>query len=174
MKNILITGLPQSGKTTLIRKLALVFKEFNPAGFFTAELKKDGSTVGFAVSTLAGDSRIFAHVALKSRYKVGKYHVDMKGFEKFLEDIFLGEKKSNFYIIDEIGKMECASKKFSKLVPELLKSEKPVIATISEKGTGLIADIKKREDVVLYEVTPETLDLRLKELTLIIRDLLIE
>ena len=174
MKNIIITGLPGVGKTTLIKKLAEIFKEFNPAGFYTSEITEEGIRVGFFVTSLHGDSKIFSHVNIKSKYSVGKYRIDMKGFEALLNTIFSRDKKTGFFLVDEIGKMECQSRKFCKLIQDLLDSEKPVIASISDKGTGIISEIKKREDIILYEITPANRDLKLKDLTMEIRDLLLE
>jgi len=174
MKNILITGLPGIGKTTLIRKLSEIFKEFNPAGFYTVEIIEGDVRTGFMIATLYGDSRIFSHVNLKSKYTVGKYHIDMKGFENLIENIFSKDKKTGLFFIDEIDKMECQSKKFCKLIVDLLNSEKPIIATIAEKGTGIISEIRKREDVKMVEITPHNRDLKLKELTMEIRDILLE
>jgi nucleoside-triphosphatase len=155
MKNILITGLPGVGKTGLIKKLFEIFKEFNPAGFYTAEIREDGVRTGFEIVSLYGDT-------------------DIKGFEQLIEDIFSRGKKTGLYIIDEIGKMECKSKKFSKLIIELLNSDKPVIASVAEKGTGIINDIKKLDNITLYKITPHNRDQTLKKLTMAIRDTLLE
>ena len=174
MKNIIITGLPGVGKTELIKKLHIVFKEFNPAGFFTSEIFEEGVLVGFELENLSGDTRILSHINLKSRYSSGKYKIDIKGFDDFLEKILSKEKKTGLYIIDEIGKMTCESKKFSRIILDLLETEKPLIATIPEKGKGLISDIKKRDDIRLFELTPHNHEQRLKELTMVIRDLLLE
>ena len=174
MKNILITGMPGSGKTAIIKRLCIIFKEFNPVGFITSEILEDNNIVGFEVSNLHGDSRVFAHMKIKSKVSVGKYKVDLRIFDDFLDKTFSREKKTGLYIIDEIGKMECASRKFSKLIIELLGSERPLVAAIAEIGTGLISDIKKREDVALFEVTGHNRDLRTKELTMLIRDLLLD
>ncbi len=174
MKNFLITGLPGVGKTALIKKLCEIFKEFNPAGFYTAEITENGVRTGFEVVSLYGDSSIFAHINLKTKYVVGKYKVDVKVLENMLDNIFAREKKTGLYIIDEIGKMECKSKKFSRIIIELLNSEKPVVATIAEKGADLINVIKKRDDVKIFEINPNNRDLRLKELTMSIRDSLLE
>jgi len=38
IKNILITGLPGIGKTTLIKRLSEAFSPFSPIGFYTAEI----------------------------------------------------------------------------------------------------------------------------------------
>jgi nucleoside-triphosphatase len=174
MKNILITGIPASGKTTIIRKLCIIFKEFNPVGFITSEVLEDNNIVGFEVSNLFGDSRVFAHTKIKSKVSVGKYKIDLRIFDDFLDKTFSKEKKTGLYIIDEISRIECASRKFSKLIIELLESERPVVAAIADKGTGLISDIKKREDVELYEITELNRDLRIKELTMVVRDLLLD
>jgi nucleoside-triphosphatase len=62
MKNILITGQPGVGKTALIKRLFLIFKEFNPAGFFTSEIMENGERAGFMIENLNGDSRVIAHI----------------------------------------------------------------------------------------------------------------
>jgi len=173
-KNILITGLPAAGKTTLIRKLSEIFKEFNATGFYTSEIVEAGVRTGFTVASLFGDSKVFAHVNLNSKHAVGKYKIDIKGFEGLLDTIFSPEKKTSIYFIDEIGKMECQSKKFNKLVTELLNADKPLIASVAEKGLNLISDVKKREDVKIVEVTHDNFDVLLKMLTMEIRDLLLD
>jgi nucleoside-triphosphatase len=173
MKNTLLTGLPGAGRTTLIRRLSEIFKEFNPAGFYTTEIIEDGARTGFLVASLFGDSKVLSHISLQSKHAVGKFRIDIKGFENLLQTVFSKEKKTGLYLVDEIDRIECASKKFTKLILEILHSDKPVVATIAEKGPGLISELKRREDVNLIEVTPGNRDLHLKELTMEIRDLLL-
>jgi len=117
---------------------------------------------------------VVAHTKLKSKVVVGRFKVDIRALDDFLEKTFSREKKTGLYFIDGIGKMECESKKFNKIILDLLNASRPVIATIADKGTGLISEIKKREDVRTFEVTEHTRDLRLKELTMVIRDMLLE
>jgi nucleoside-triphosphatase len=173
-KTLLLTGPAGVGKTGLIRRLSEIFKEFNPSGFYTEAITEDGMVKGFAVASLYGDARVFSHMNIKSKYSVGKFRIDMKGFENLLEGVFSKDKKTGLFIVDEIGKMECQSRKFGRLILELLHSEKPVVATIAEKGTGMISEIKKRNDIKLIEITPDNHELVLKELTMEIRDLLLE
>ena len=106
-KNILITGLPGTGKTTLLRKVAEALKPFHPAGFFTSEIREANGRKGFELRSLGGEKGLLAHVDIKSPFRVGKYNVDVQGFEAFLGTIpFLGPSVG-LIIIDEIGKMEC-------------------------------------------------------------------
>jgi nucleoside-triphosphatase len=173
MKNILLMGSPGVGKTTLIKKLSEIFKEFNAAGFYTVEIMEDGVQKGAEVISLYGENRVLCHTNLKSKHSVGRYKVDVKGFEDLLDSIFSREKKKGVFFIDEIGKTECVSRKFNKLILELLESDKPVIATISDKGTGLINEIKKRDDVEVFDINSDNRELMLKMLTMEIRDILL-
>jgi nucleoside-triphosphatase len=61
-------------------------------------------------------------------------------------------------VIDEIGKMECFSEKFRTLITGILDSDRLLIATVSLKGSGFIAEIKKRDDVKLIEISEENRD----------------
>ena len=67
-------------------------------------------------------------------------------------------------VIDEIGKMECFSKKFRETIPKLLDLPNWVIASIAQKGDAFIQSIKKREDVVVITVTPQNRDILVNEL----------
>ena len=153
-KNILITGLPGVGKTTIIKKLSEELRKFHPVGFYTEEIREKGIRKGFKLIGLDGGEGILSHVDVKSPYTVGKYKVDINGFENFIDSIPFFDHTINFIIIDEIGKMECLSEKFTKLMKVILDSEKLVAATIALRGIGLIEEIKKRDDIKIFEITP--------------------
>jgi nucleoside-triphosphatase THEP1 len=74
----------------------VIFKEFNPIGFITSEIYEGENRVGFEVANLFGDSRIFAHTKLKSKVNVGKYKVDLRAFDDFLDKTFSKEKRPVF------------------------------------------------------------------------------
>ena len=162
-KNILITGLPGVGKTTLIKKLYEELKPLRPVGFYTAEIRQEGVRKGFELISLDGTRGLLSHRELKSPYRVGSYRVDVKGFEEFLASISWSNPSARLVIIDEIGKMECLSEKFKKLLIEILDSDKWLIATIALKGGGLIAEVKERQDVKLFTMTKSNRDSLLYE-----------
>jgi len=152
-KNILITGLPGVGKTTLVKKLIEELKQFHPAGFYTGEIREEGTRKGFELISLDGRKELLSHADIQSPKRVGKYKVHVEGFETFLRSIPLLNPSSHLIVIDEIGKMECSSDQFKNLLKEILDSEKRVIATIAFKGGGIIEEVKKRKDVKLFEIT---------------------
>jgi nucleoside-triphosphatase len=63
------------------------------------------------------------------------------------------DRETEIVIADEIGKMECFSGKFKTLVKKLLDSETIFISTIALKGGGFIAEVKKRNDIKLLEMS---------------------
>ena len=152
------------GKTTLIKKLCEALKRFDPVGFYTEEIREGGERKGFELISLNGRRRLLSHKDIRSSYQVGQYKVDIKGFEDFLNSISFFNPLTRLIVIDEIGKMECLSEPFKKLLKEILDSEKTLIATIALKGSGLIAEVKKRKDVQLFEITKGNRDLLLSEI----------
>ena len=152
-KNLLITGLPGVGKTILIKKLSEALKDFHPVGFYTAEIREGGERKGFELISLEGKRGLLSHKDIKSQHRVGNYKVDIESFEDFLNSISFSNPLSHLIIIDEIGKMECLSAQFKKILKEILNSEKWVLATIALMGSGLIAEVKVREDVKIFEIT---------------------
>jgi nucleoside-triphosphatase len=171
--NILITGLPGSGKTTLIRRLAHSLREYVPVGFMTEEIREMGIRRGFRLLSLDGDRRgVLAHVDIKGPQTVGKYGVDLEEFERFLADLKLQGPSDRLVIIDEIGKMECLSSAFRRLVASLLDSPAPLLATIALRAGGFIDEIKHRGDVRLYEIDERNREALLPEIGSRVRSLM--
>jgi len=157
-KNILITGTPGVGKTTLIKKLITKLGNINVSGFYTEEIRERGVRKGFELVDLNGQRSLLSHTRIKSPSRVGKYGVNVKGFDEFLDTLDFLNLQTDVVVIDEIGKMECYSEKFTSLMRKILGSDKKVIATIARKGGGLIAEIKSRNDIQLFELTLENRD----------------
>jgi len=155
-KNLLVTGKPGSGKTTIVEKILETLGEHNPRGFLTKEIRKGGNRAGFELVSLEGRRAVLSHVDIRSRYRVGKYGVDLESFEAFLDELSLFEPGTGLVVIDEIGKMECLSVKFCTLLNRVLDSPIPLLATIARSGPDILENIKGREDVVLMEIKKET------------------
>jgi len=164
-KNLLVAGLPGVGKTTLIKKLAEALKSLHPVGFYTEEIREEGERKGFELVSLEGKRGVLSHKGIRSPHRVGAYKVDIKGFEDFLDSISFFNPLASLVFIDEIGKMECLSDRFVRLLEKILNSEKWVIATIASKGSGLIKKIKTRRDIKLFEITQKKRDALLSEIS---------
>ncbi len=163
--HILITGTPGVGKTTLIRQLAKGLAKYDPAGFYTEEIRDaQGTREGFRLVTLCGRRLVLSHIHHPGPFRVSRYGVDVPGFEQLLAELDLRHVHSRLIVIDEIGKMECFSRRFIEEVTALLNSPKMLIATIALKGEGFIRQVKDRPDCRLIMVTRENRDRLLSEL----------
>jgi nucleoside-triphosphatase len=151
-KNILLTGLPRCGKSTLIERL---IPQINRplTGFFTREIREGGNRKGFLIITLDGKKGVLAHVESKSPVHVGKYGVNMDEFDRIAVPAMIPSKAEEIVIIDEIGKMECCSPLFRETLVKTLDSANTVIGSIALKGGPFIQKIKGRKDVLLVTVS---------------------
>ncbi len=149
---LLLTGLPGVGKTTIVQKVARHMTAGTIRGFFTEEIRERGVRQGFRLVPFDGPPRVLSHVDLSSPYRVGKYRVDVAMLEELLPSLLEFDRDARLYLIDEIGKMECFSSQFVTSVRRLLDAGATVVATVAQRGGGLIAEVKQRPDVALWDV----------------------
>ncbi len=64
-RNILLTGRPGIGKTTVIRRFVALHSAKRCSGFYTDELREQGRRTGFRIITLDGATGILAHQEAK-------------------------------------------------------------------------------------------------------------
>jgi len=168
---ILLTGLPGCGKTTTVMKIVANLETKRIAGFYTQEIREGNIRKGFSWTSLEGATGTLAHVNTKSSNKVGKYGVDVAGFEKSVVPILdIENSDTELFIIDEIGKMECFSKKFVNTIRSLFSSNKSVLATVAKKGKGLISEVKSYPDTKLFKLTIQNRDKIIDEISQILTD----
>ncbi len=151
-KNLLLTGLPGVGKTTVLRRVAEGLAPEAIHGFFTEETRVAGQRVGFGIQTFDGQRATLAHVALPSPHRVGRYKVGLEALDRIVESALPPATAMASYLIDEIGKMECLSPQFVAAVERMLDGQSIVVATVAKKGSGFIAEVKRRPDVEAWEV----------------------
>lgn len=152
MKNILLTGRPGMGKTTVIRRIVEQLQGWKVCGFYTQELRQQGRRMGFQVVTLDGREGCLAEVGLNSPYRVGRYGVDLESFERLALPA-LTVPQADLIVMDEIGKMECFSQSFQQAVQGALDGPLPVLGTIGRGGPPFMRSVRGRGDVQLIEVT---------------------
>ncbi len=151
---IFLTGLPGSGKSTVLIKTIELLKERNLkiGGVVTPEIRKEGKRIGFSVKDVfTGKEGILASVDQKIGPRVGKYRIDLKEFERIaLSALDFALKNCDIICVDELGRMEFFSSKFKEKVLEILNSDKQLIACLHR---NFIDEFKKYGKLI--EVTLE-------------------
>lgn len=149
----MLTGKPGTGKTSLIKQAVAQFKG-KAGGFYTEEIRSQGTRLGFKLVTLDGQEATLAHVDFPSRYRVSKYGVDVDSLDRVgVSALRQAVEQCDLVVVDEIGKMEFFSAGFREAVREIMESGRRVLGTIM-LAPNLWADaIKRHPQVNLVEVT---------------------
>jgi nucleoside-triphosphatase len=154
MKQVyLLTGIPGTGKTSLIKQ-AVAEMGHKAGGFYTEEIRSQGIRKGFRLVTLDGQDAILAHVKSQSRYRVGKYGVDIDSLDQVgVPALLKAAEQCEVVVIDEIGKMELFSDSFKRAVLEIIDSGKKILGTIMFSPNPWADAIKRRPQVDIVPVT---------------------
>ncbi len=109
---LLLTGRPGVGKTTVVRTLAEALPHRRLAGFYTEEVRERGRRRGFRAVTFDRWTRVIADVAHPGPARVGRYGVDVAAIDALARRSLAAVAGAEFFLIDEVGKMECHSAAF--------------------------------------------------------------
>ncbi|MBW2581660.1 MAG: AAA family ATPase, partial [Deltaproteobacteria bacterium] len=96
--------------------------------------RERGRRVGFSITTLAGKTGVLAHQDIKSRFRVGKYGVNLEDLDQIAVPSMLPSTLDQIVVVDEIGKMECFSRLFKETLIKVLSSANLVIGSVAIKG----------------------------------------
>ena len=150
--NLLVTGRPGSGKTTVIERVVASLPNGAATGFFTREMRDRGTRRGFMMQTLDGRTAVLADVGGEGP-QIGRYRVRIRELETVGVPALALRRGVRLVVVDEIGKMECLSERFCNAVRQALDSATPVLGTIAREAGGFIATVRRRADVTIVEVT---------------------
>jgi nucleoside-triphosphatase len=149
----LLTGRPGTGKTSLIKQ-SLAEVSVTAGGFYTEEIRNQGIREGFKLITLDGHSTTLAHVKIQSRYRVGKYGVDIDALDKVgVSSLQQASQQCELIVVDEIGKMELFSASFREAILKIIDSGQRLLGTIMLSPNPRADAIKRQPQVKLVLVT---------------------
>jgi len=160
--NILLTGTPGVGKTTVLTQIQhhLQDNDYRIGGLYCPEIRINRQRVGFKIINLMTRTEgILSHINCKGP-RVGKYRVNLSDLDDIgTSAIYQALDQADFILIDEIAPMELHSQNFCRAVSEAFDSLKTVIAVIHKKSRNpFILKLKNRDDVKIFEITKENRD----------------
>ena len=156
--NLLITGPPGIGKTTVLERVIACLPPAAATGFLTRELRTRGVRQGFVIETLDRHTALLASVGFGTGPRVGRYRVRVAALDAVAVPALAARPGVRLVVVDEIGKMECLSARFCETVRAALDSPVAVLGTVARQGGGFIAEVRRRRDVTLLEVTAANRD----------------
>jgi len=132
-QNYFLTGMPKSGKTSVLWQLVKELRKsgLKVGGFVSPDEKHHGSRTAFHVVDVTTRKKAVLADVNGDGPKVSKYHVNIKSFEDVAIPAMKKYKQHDVIVVDEIGRMELKSKKFSRALDDVLDSDTPIIASLS-------------------------------------------
>ncbi|MFX1270059.1 MAG: NTPase [Promethearchaeota archaeon] len=157
-KNVVLTGRPGIGKSTVVKRIIHGLKPNSADGFWSAEIRENNRRVGFSINTLSGETGILAHVDLERGPRVGKYRVNLRDLESLaIPTLAIARQSGKIIVIDEIASMELNAPQFAPEVRRCLNTGK-VLATLQQRRGGFQDEVRARNDVDLIEITLDNRD----------------
>jgi len=154
-----LTGLPNSGKTTLIKTLISNFQGQGKivGGMITENIVENMRKVGMEVVDIrTGERATFAHVSFGETHKNINFGLDLEALENVgAASIKKASEDCDIVIVDEVGPIQMESVEFNKTILETIKMNVDIILTIHKKSRHtVVQDIRRRDDMRILDVTP--------------------
>ncbi len=98
----------------------------------------------------------FARNDLVSRVKIDKLGIDVKSLEDLvIPSLEKAMEESDIIVIDELGKIENASKNIKNEVEKVMKSDKEIVITLHKKSRNpVLQEFRGYESVRVFDITP--------------------
>ena len=151
----LVTGEPGIGKTTLIRQVVTTMR-MRAGGFYTEDLRTEGTREGFRIVTLDGDMALLAAAGHPGPVQVSKYGVAIDELERVgVAALRRALDRGYVMVADEIGRMQLFSRPFRQTVLEAVKAGHPLLGTVMAGRNPYADRIKAHRNVQVITLTME-------------------
>jgi len=158
---VLLTGMPRTGKSKLIRSLAESFPG-NAGGILVAEIcGPDGRRRGYELqvvwsgpgkSLAVVDRMVLAHVDHWFPIRIGRYRVNLEAIALAVRALDSAMHEGGLVIVDEIGPLQIHSPEFRDAVLRCLLNSGQLIGSISMAEDPFLKELRARPTLRVIEV----------------------
>ncbi|KJE49237.1 MULTISPECIES: NTPase [Acidiplasma] len=154
-----ITGPVGSIKSEALAKVMEMLQNDGKVieGTLMSEKSEHGKLYSYFITDILTKKKIeFARYDLVSRVKVDKLGVDTKALEELLiPSLEKALEEADIIVIDELGKIENATKNIKNEIEKVMKSEKEIIITLHKKSRNpVLQEFRAYESVRVFDITP--------------------
>jgi nucleoside-triphosphatase len=163
MMNIVITGNPRCGKTTLCEKVIerLEKKGIRCGGVICPEIRMEGKRIGTnAVDVTTGEDRIMAMSRDKAEFEgvdIGGYRLSIEGIE-FGKNAIERSTGCDLIVIDEIGALELTNNGLMEMAEKALDSEDNTLTIVRSKLKKTFLDRFGDREFIVFDVNEDNRD----------------
>lgn len=163
MKNILLTGEIQVGKTTLLNK---VINSLNTSiGGFQTNRIIENNKKEFFINPLKDKSKEYKIATIVSEENSHKVEAYTNTFNFIGKNIIEKDIETcSVIVLDELGFLESKAEDFKSAVFKALNSDCLVLGVIKPRDIPFLNEIRNRNDVNIIEVNKENRDYLLEDI----------
>jgi len=155
--NILLTGEPRAGKTSLLQ--SWLEKQQNVHGFLTVEIRRENKRMGFECIASSGIRAHFADVEIESSVRIDRYSIDVPQLARFFTNVQKIPKSAELLYLDEVGQMQLLTPEFMKIANQWLDDPRPLAGTITAIFEHpFIQQVHTRHDTLVCPITDTSKD----------------
>ena len=161
MTKIFISGMPGCGKTSLLLQIIDELKKRGRkvGGILSPEIRNKIRKGFWIVDIASGKKAKMAEKSQAKGCKVAGYVINKEAIDEIVKQMRKSVDGCDVIVIDEIGKMELCSETFKQAISELIKSQKPLIASLHR---AYFNEYKSKYDGIFLWLTRENFE-KIKE-----------
>lgn len=157
LNKFIIIGQSNTGKSCLFDQI-VEDMELNPIGFRMKDFTIENEFRGYYIHSIADLEGYHNNVPVQTSLRKGKQRVQLKevydtfGVECLKNVLAADREEYNCIVLDELGRGEDTSKQFISYINKILDSDNLVFILMKNINNSVTSEIKKRRDVLLYDL----------------------
>lgn len=157
-RHLFLTGEPQCGKSTLIRRVIARHPEWRVGGFLTCSIVEEGYRRVHMVPAARPDAPCTQHnlVGEGDWRQVGKRYPEV--FDTLGVQLLEEGAGADLLLMDELGTMESEALAFQHAVFRALDCDTPVLGVLKHKSNPFLDALRQRCGLRVLEVGPHSRD----------------
>lgn len=157
LNKFVIIGRSNTGKSAVLDRI-LEDTGYRQIGFRMKDFKIENEFRGYYMHSILDVEGFHNNVPIQTSLHIGHKRIQQtEAYDTFgvqcLKDVLKADKEDfDCIVLDELGRGEYTSEEFAKWVNKVLDSDNTVFVLMKNSSNDVTSEIKKRRDVLLYDL----------------------